>query len=398
MSRLTYLIFMMIAFACVGCVRPLDPEEHAYENLLVVEALITDQPVRQQVFLRRTTPLTTESAIIPETGASVWLEIQNSFRISFDEQEPGVYRTAQPYAAGIGQTYRLLIERANGQMYESEIAQMLPTPPIDSVYADFEPFPTPRNPYGGNFRFYLDSRNNSLENKYFRWVWRSTFKLTVTQPSRWHWTGGNSFIVREYGGENHHLQVEFCWQTDTSSQILLNALINERTGIIRQPMHSFHSDQLMMQLGYAIEVRQYAISEASYNFWNLIAETTQTQGTFFDKQPGTIRSNIRNTSDQREVVLGNFEVVQEQVATRQYAPLDFLADGFRTRGFNYVDCQDLAVQTSPVSQIGEFMERYKDAWVIGYFVTTPSGVVYLLRKCSDCTLYGNNTPPDFWEE
>ncbi len=390
------ILIGLIIFSFGSCISPIDVEDFGYDNLLVVEATITDQNTPQTIRLTRTQKLT-ETTAASETGAQVWLEDEGNNQTMFNETAPGVYKTLGNFGANPGVSYTLHILTSSGKSYVSQAVQMTSTPEIDSIYAEFELDPQPENQYGGYFRFFLDSRNNPEKHPYFRWTWNSTFELEVPTPARWKWLGGNEFITIEWGGVNNHLQVQHCWKSDSSTLINIEELLNESKEVLHLPIHTIHSGTRVMQIGYSLEVKQYAISKAAYDYWNLIAETTQQQGLLSDKQVGTIRGNMRNTSDASEIVLGYFDVVQERAVRRYFDPYDFTSKGFRRGQVYFVDCDDTAVMSSAVDEIGEFMEEHGEAWVLGYFITSPSTAVYLRKRCADCTLYGVNTKPAFWK-
>ncbi|MEQ9298751.1 MAG: DUF4249 domain-containing protein [Cyclobacteriaceae bacterium] len=393
------LTFAIIPLVLTQCLEPIDLETTAFDDLLVVEGLITDQSTRQQITLSRTIPLGLEdSSRRAEVGATVWVLSQDGNRIDFIEEEQGVYMTEELMSGKVGETFQLFIETANQRSYRSDVVTMVATPELDSIYAEFEQSPSSINSTAGLFHFYIDARNNPDQNQYYRWTWNSTFELTVPIPSRWLWVGGNDVIIRELGGENDHLQVQFCWNTEYSSQVLLRDLPAPLAGVIKFPITSFLSDSKRMHLGYSIEVKQYAVSKQSYEYWSSIAEITQEQGSLFDTQVGTITGNIRNVNEESEIVLGIFEAAQERSLRRQYHPLDFSSSGFRRREINYVNCDGTEPIVSTSEEIGETMERIGAGYVITFFTTgNPATAFYYPRRCSECTQYGDNQRPDFWE-
>lgn len=382
-----------------SCLEPVDLESVGQDNLLVVEGMITDQEEIQKVTLSKTVALTRNNAFAPETGAEVWVSDQNDNRIDFEEQESGVYETISPFSAQLDTKYQLHIIRKNETEYVSNVSTMVPTSPIDSVYAEFEHLPDPPfDPYKGYFNFYVDVNNNVNNNKYFRWIWNSTYQVNVPNPSRWLWTGGNNFIIRERGSENDHLQVEFCWSNDTATSLYLKELLPGETQVSKHRINRFSSvDNEEMKVRYSIEVRQYALSEESYRFWNLIDESNAGQGFLFDSQVGSIKGNITNLDNSNEPVLGFFEVVQERKARRFYSPRDFITQGYLIANPFIVDCSEFEAVITEIDQIGEFMETNGDDYTICYFITAPPTVAFHLKSCAECTLYADsNQRPDFW--
>lgn len=391
-----HIVYCCCTLLITSCLEQIDLEQIGTEDLLVVDAMITDQSSVQVVKLSRTVPLNSTNSIRPETDAEVWMEGDDNTRLDFKESKSGIYRTEQKFGAKADVNYRLNILTASGNEYQSVVSKMTPTSPIDSVYAEFESFPTVLNSRGGFFNFYVDTRSNVNNNKYFRWFWYSAYEVVVPTPSRWLWTGGNTFVIRERGSINDSLQVEICYNYDSIREINVKNLLEGEKQLIRQPINRFHSDSASLKRRYSILVKQYALSEESYRFWNLIDESTN-QGSLFDIQVGTIQGNIFNTNNSTETVLGYFEVVQEQSVRRFYTPRDFRFTTFREFNPNITDCSDEKPIVKEVYEIAEFMEANSEYYNLCYFTTFPPAAIFCKIRCSDCTQYANsNKKPDYW--
>lgn len=385
----------LLLVAMVTCVEPIDPASVGTSDLLVVEGIVTDQPERQEVLLSRTNTIRS-SEILRETGATVWMVDGSGLTIDFEEVEDGRYLTVNPYAAGVGQTLQLFITTSQNREYKSEVVEVQTTPPIDSVYAEFTPEPT-QNIFAGRFQFFVDSRENPERKRYFRWKWNTTFELSVPWPSRWILRDGE-FINRDRGGANDSIQVEICWSTFISPDLVIQDLEIPELGVRKLPLLSFHSDNRQMIRGYNIQVKQYALEEESFNYWNQIQEITEDQGSLSDKQPGTIVGNLTSITDPAEIVLGYFEAAQEQSVRRQYVPLDFLDVGYRAIEGNFVNCVvDSVVSAKTPQAVGATLEDLGDEWALAYFSDGPPFAVFYPKSCSECTQYGVNKRPDFWE-
>jgi hypothetical protein len=378
----------------INCLEPVDITSIGSENALVVDALITDNVSKQRVTLSRTVTLDQSNTHNPEVGATVSLSDNEGNQINFTEISPGTYETVNDFGAELGKTYQLAINTQNGQSYLSDPSTMIPNPGFDSLYTEFEPYPSNFNRFGGFFNFYIDMHNNPDNHQYFKWSWNSTYEARVATPSRWLWTGGDTFVIRELGSENDSLQVERCWSTDTSKIVNIKNLLDGETQVIRQPIHRFHSDSGYMRIRYSLLVKQYAISEESYRYWNLIKESGS-QGFLFDKQIGSITGNIYNTKSD-EPVLGYFEVAQEYAVRKFYTHADFTREGF----FNYtsfiIDCSDEEPIIMRVEELETFMEQFQTNYTIAYFITG-GGVAFRRIICADCTLHAQtNQKPEFW--
>ncbi len=384
----------LLIFVIVSCVEPVDFESIGFDDLLVVDAMITDEPGIQTVILSRTHPLGSDTTVY-EWGASVYMQDLSGRRVDFLQNNSGFYQTASDFAVIPGEKWQLFITTSDERNYISEIAEVIPTPAIDSLYAEFIPSSSSINNLGGNFTFYIDAHQTN-NTEYMRWTWNRTFELSVANPSRWLWTGGNNYEIRELGGVNDSIQVEICWRTEILDKIMTRKLIDPGEGVVRLPMTSFHSDSKLMLRGYSMEVKQYALSEASFNYWNEIGNSIQGQGGISAIQVGTIRGNIRSVDNPDEIVLGYFDAVDEESVRRMFVAQNFNAAGYRRRFLNYVSCYDIETRQSDISELGETMEAFGPGWAIAFF-TSPSTVHYLPSRCSECTYYGSNKKPDFWE-
>ena len=285
-----------------SCVEQINPERFGFDDLLVVESLITDKVIQQEVNLSRTYAINQDTGYA-ETNATVWMIDQDERRIDFYEDSEGRYLTVRPYGAQVGGWLELHIETASGREYVSEQAEVQETLPIDSLYAEFTPEPVFRNTFAGRFSFYIDARDNTVNNQYLRWRWNRTFEFSTSTPSRWIYQDG-AFIIRERGSENDSLQVEFCWNTLENIDLNLEELLVPQEGLNRFPIYNFHSEEGFMKKGFSIEVKVTALSLAAYSYWRNIKEVSEELGNLSEKQPGTIVGNVKSLTNPEEIVLG----------------------------------------------------------------------------------------------
>lgn len=385
------IIILFGVVSLKSCIEPINPQEIGFANLLIVESLLTSTLEHQKVELSRTIPLDT-SFKSPESGADVWIQTNSGRQIFFSEDSPGTYLTSEPYAATFGTLYQLFIVTANGKRYSSDELEMLATPPIDSIYAEFEPSDSLDQFGQGTFKFFVDFRTNSTESRFFKWNWKETFKLRVGNASNLKWLGGNNV-------ERWDPPIEICYKGDASSSVIVSTSNFENKGIVRKEIKSLDSRSRKMLLRYSLEVSQHAISEESFDFWNAVASNNDNQSSLSYKQPGSISGNIRILDNENEIVLGNFDVAQVISYRKFFTPFDFKNNGYIRSSRNFRKCEDSQVLITSVDQIGNFMEANSDRymiWFISSGVIAPPGVLYVLKECADCTLYGTNIKPDFW--
>ena len=133
------------------CLEQIDLEQIGTEDLLVVEAMITDQLEIQKVRLTRTVALNSNNSIRPESNAQVWIKGDDNSMIDFKEGKDGTYQTEQPFAAKLTVNYIHHFITDRGREYKSAVSKMTSTYPIYSIYIEFEPLPTILNSRGGFF-------------------------------------------------------------------------------------------------------------------------------------------------------------------------------------------------------------------------------------------------------
>ena len=140
-------------------------------------------------------------------------------------------------------------------------------------------------------------------------------------------------------------------------------------------------------------VRQYALSDDAYNYWELTRIYNETPGSLADVQPGNVISNVRSMTDPDETVLGYFDAsaISEQRVFFDYK--DFAAFGYERPTFR-TSCYELQPILVPVENIVPFMEIHsKDLaiWDVlaGQLELFPIG-------CCDCSNMGVTVKPSFW--
>jgi len=396
MKRLAHIVLLLTgAVAYQGCVTPIDSESIAFDDLLVVEGLFTNQSTKHWVKLSRTVQINS-TEVRPVRGATITIESEDQVVLRFEEDKPGYYLSVNPFFARFDTKYKLRIITEEGAEYESSEVEMVPTPPIDRVYAEFIPeFENPPDPVlksEGRFNFYLDVTNNSTPTRSFRYLWTETYKIKVPNPSRWKWLGGNDFEFRRE--DIPEMQEEFCFRHDSSSQIILSDSYASDGEILAFPIHSFEANR-EMNIRYSFEVSQYGLSADAERYWKGLAISSQSQGSLFDLQPGTIVGNIRSVNNPDEIVLGIFEVVQEERYRVFYYASDFFNQGFATFTNNWIDCNQELV-TVPELEAGPYMIENNDDQELLFYISGGGGAVFGLRRCALCTLYGTNVQPSYW--
>jgi hypothetical protein len=369
-----------------SCVEPFNPPSNNYDNLLVVDGIITNETKQHLVILSRTSPLN-DARFIPEKDAAVYLQDSNGVSIALTETAPGIFMT--PYMAGkIGVGYRLLIITSNGTKYTSKEVVLKDSSPIEKIYAKYVA-EGPNTTAG--VQIYLDTKDSRNEAHYYRWQYEGTYEIRTPYPSKFIWTGGNTLTLRTVAVNN-------CWASDTSKNVLIQSSQNFAEGKITAfPIKFIPSQSPELIIKYSILVKQYVMNEKSFLFWKQLKEINEGQGSLFDKQPGNIAGNVSSLSNKGEVVLGYFDASAVSMKREFFIPPQFSESGYKPPLY-LQSCMESAPITIPIEKLGETMEVNKNSLIIADAGGDGPSVVFLLRiACCDCTSQGTNFKPSFWE-
>ena len=296
-----------ILFICTllaGCVDPYDPEIEDNQESLVVEALITDQPGWQAIYLSRSSPLN-ERGTHAETDAYVSISDDLGRSIEFIEQDPGAYYSLMTASElGTGISYRLNIVTSNGEVYESE-PEMFPSPSpvIDKVYWEFETVGTSdRTESLNGIRFYLDLEAEADQGRNFRWELVETWEYYAANPIDYYYDG----ILHEWPDSfSYHT----CWNTGKIDQIYTATTSNAESNTIKGfPLNFVSEESSRLQARYSLQVVQYSLKDEAFDYWKRIEEQNQESGGIYERQPDYVSGNMYNMNNQEEYVLGFFNL------------------------------------------------------------------------------------------
>ncbi|MEC8830961.1 MAG: DUF4249 family protein, partial [Bacteroidota bacterium] len=183
-----------------------------------------------------------------------------------------------------------------------------------------------------------------------------------------------------------------CYVTETSNSILITETNNlSENKVVDFPIRFIERRDRRIAHRYSILVKQYAQTNTSYEFYQTLKSFSSSDNLFSQPQPGLIVGNVRHVSDDSVKVVGLFEVVS-----------------FTTRRF-FFSFQEIFGNDIPYLGDCEF-ERYSSLSDPELFQRITTGqykyigedppFVYQVApaRCVDCTLFGTNVVPDFWEE
>lgn len=369
---------MVLLYLVSGCKERYMPElKETNERLLVVEGIISLGPVRTQIRLSRTVPVSEKGNRVPEVNAQV------SIQSNTNEVYNLVHRTGGEYESAVlnlttDKKYKLRII-SKGVEYATDYLEAKAAPPIDDVSWEVKP---------NGLQFYVDTHDDTNKSKYYRWEFDDTWIFYAKYQSALIWTG-NDLRLRDQASEN----IYKCWGNGISNAIVLGSSVKLSQDVIhKQPLVLIPANSEKLTERYSINVRQYTLTKEAFDFWENLRKNTESLGSIFDAQPSQLTGNVINVKNPKEPVLGYVSVgsVQEK---RIFVSKTQLPNWRVMEPFECFAPDTLTVAEKRLFADVNYIplgEVYSDSGaLIGYTGTQ--------KKCGDCTFRGTNRRPAFWQ-
>lgn len=375
-----FALVPILLFCAVSCEEEFRPELEKYEDLLVVDGLLTNGSKAIEIKLSASSPVY-DKKYIPMPGAKLHLTDQNQAITLFSETVPGIYHPDDTSFRGqVGHTYQLHISLANGKSYISDECMLRSSIPIDSVYgiADEAGSDEEDHDYPG-LQFYVENHAQTSDTMYYLWRLAQTYKYRSSFNIDYTWQGE---LIPYPNPDSLHT----CWITTNVGQIIFaSTKYLDPTAINRFPLHYVSSDTKLLSIRYSLLVKQLNISENAFDYFRTIEQQNLDQGDLWSKQPVQIRGNIRCVNNAEEPVLGYF-IVGGLTEKRIFVNRPELS-------FYYTEC-------TPDPDLRWLRFEPASSWPIYLDDIMYTGLIVAQSDaCFDCRLDGGSiTPPDFWVE
>jgi len=386
-------MFVMLIMILSSCIKRYEPDIKGTD---AVKYVITGQVISgdqiQVVNVGTASPIS-KPAIIPVTGCTVKIIDAKGNTYPAIDVWNGNYNVSIPQSELVpGNSFKVDIQVQGGAHIVSDFDQIQDCPVVDSVYYVTQKLPT-SSPviFNQGIQFYLNLNAENYACRYYKWEATETWEYHSQYPIEW-W----------YNGRIHHTfppdsSKMVCWRTSKLRDIYMlstkNLVENKYT---QYPLHfvdNISSSRLVY--GYSLLIRQYALSEAAYVYWERIRVNSQEQGGLYESQPLSVKGNLHDVTNPDQQVLGFFgatSVKSKRIFIRKVPdlPLEYV--------FNCV-IVGLPYGLAGASPI--MYPLYLPASTIHLgdsTVYTYSSAYSFDHECVDCTstVGGTNVKPDFW--
>jgi hypothetical protein len=363
-----------------GCKEPYTPEiDPQYKNLLVVEGFISIGG-ETTIKLSKTADLQNWESVIPEKNYNVIIEGDKGTNISGISGENGEAKLATENL-NLEERYKLRIINPQGKEYETDYLESKLSPEIEDLIFKIEDF---------GFGIYLNTQDINNNSRFYSWDFSETWEVNSAFSSKIEYLNGK-LVPR-----NPDVNIEYCWASSNSSDILLANSERLTNDIITlMPITYIVGNSPKIGSLYSILVKQYVLTKDAYNYNALMKKNTEQIGGIFDSQPSELKGNVICISNPQENVIG---WVSAGTTSEKRIFI-----GHRDKPPNRADwmyreiCDVLIV--SPDSLVHNINNRKliisenrmpmdNGETFINYNMATAS--------CIDCRLRGSNVKPDYW--
>lgn len=383
---------LVIGLSFQACEDPYTPELEVEDSdpLLIVDGFI-DVTGNSKFKIAKSTPIVTSTGFVgpigPFNSAKVTIISENgqSYPGNWNSAQ-GLYQVDHP-ALNPQEAYFVRIQ-VGAKVYESDASRAIPSGEIADLEMKLE---------DDGIEILVSSADPNHGSPYYRWEYEEAWKFnSAIKPTAIMQNGQLVDITPEtdYGT---------CFRFNNSSNILIASTQEfSENRIYKRPIQSISSDSEKLGLRYSILVRQYAISAASFAFWELIRKNSEQIGDIFGSMPSEVSGNIRNVDDPEEKVVGFIEVLQPTEKRIYINNFELPHQWMALKNIPFYNGCSIP-DTLTVGDAPDFFNQFP-GYLPGWFIYAnptspfPTHVNFSLSRCVDCRFYGQMEKPDFWIE
>jgi len=295
-----YLLLLGICLLYAACSEIVDLKTGEQQDQIVIYGKVTDGIAGNELSISLTSNVGGEQQ--PVDGAqAVLLEDGNPIG-NYERYARGKYRlNLNGDSARVGRQYELMITLVDGRQYKSEPAIMPDLAAIDRPRFDASVVDVVVNQAG------LQVSRNLIQ------VFIDTEVIDQERDFYLKWDTFEAYSFEE------RLRVQVppvlpppCYVINetTGQEIYLFNGEDIKVPFIRDQLISSSEIDSRFAFDYYFSIVQTTMDKSAYEYWTLVDEISNSQGSIFDQPPAPVPGNFRNVNVPKEEVLGYFEVVR----------------------------------------------------------------------------------------
>lgn len=399
-KHFTYF-FLLILFN--SCIEEIEFNESSFDQILIVDATLTDEYKKHQIKLQRTTTLKSNDTIL-EKNAIVTI-IDNTLKTySYTEKQVGVYESNLPFKAELGKQYSLQITTSDGEKYESSFEKIQGINDIDEIYVE-----TGTDFYGEEgLNIFVKSESVNREAKYYKYKYKETYKIIAPRYSPTSLRIVSDVYPWKVEKYYHNEIREICYNTINSINIIQTETNSLSENKALKSVRFIKKNDSITAHRYSIEVEQQVQSYEAYTYLKTLSKLSNSENVFSQSQQGFLQGNISSITSNKKAI-GFFEVNSVSKKRIFFNHTDIFPEHYiNTRKSclvyapplteYFVDKQGNLIPDKEFSPLIELLKAgllyYEDNKTIT--LDNPGTYRIVKKRCGDCRVYGSNIKPDFW--
>ncbi|MFB9078491.1 DUF4249 domain-containing protein [Flavobacterium procerum] len=383
------VLVILLVTSIFGCTTPYSYQTNEFEDLLVVEATITNQLKNQTIKISRTYTLE-ESTPKFETGATVYVTDDLGNRYDFQEAS-SEYKSVNQFQAGTGREYQLHITAKDGKSYVSSTEKLPHETQIDNLQANAV---TKKGQLGVEIT--VNSTDPTNSSKYYRYEYDEAYKVVVPK----YYPQKPVVINKRIELIDRTVEARTCYMYQTSNELLITntSKLNDDK-VIDFPIKFIDVKNSIIRTRYSILVKQYVQNLAAHTYFETLQEISNSGSLLSQTQPGFNYGNLKSVDNPGEKVIGFFDV-SSYSEKRLFFSFTDLFPRVPIPEFPF-ECpspvpDDMADQYIFPSFSSPTAVLLVESGTRSYFPTEgPSFILYDIQ-CGDCTSFASNIKPSFW--
>ena len=378
-KQLTYLILLLILASCIKAYNP-NFKDNATQKY-VVQGMVSNQEGWQEIDISISSSLS-QIGYFPIEGCQVEIIDDENNKFDLEEYEKGKYRVwmSQEYLV-VDRSYKTRIVLPNADILESSYDQMPAGPEIEDVFFEIKDLPTSEpDEWIKGIQYYTNLKANNEQSRFYRWQITETWEFHSAYPKEFYYDGVvNHIFPPDYSDF-------YCWTTRAVDEIFtLSTQSLSENEYANLPLHYVSNTTERLSVLYSFMLRQIALSEAAYQYWDELRINNTIGEGLYASQPLAIKGNIVNTTNPDMEVLGFFQASSETSKRIFTEPIDQLE----------LDYSDKCSPALLRKGLLEITPNMYPAWLMedrGFWIP-----VLMNDECVDCTLRAGKTEkPIFW--
>jgi hypothetical protein len=385
--------FIFCALLFSSCTEQYVLQSNTFEDILVVNGIITNELRLQEIKITRTYRLEQDKPIF-EKGANVYITDNDNIVYEFEEDTDS-YVSTSAFKAIPGKTYQLNIITKDGKSYSS-------TPEILTPESEVQVTPTVQTINGEKgVQIDISSFDPSSKSKFYRYEYDETYKIVAP-----FWSPDKYIISPNLTPEGNpdflvvprEKETKTCYTTKKLDDLLLKSTSGLTEDRIDFPVRFISSKDPILRERYSIMVRQYVQNLASYTYYKTLKDLSISKSILSQTQTGFNYGNLKSNDNPNEKIVGYFEVSSVSSKRIFFNFLDIFPNQ-RIPSY-FTDCT--AIKKSNCFGAkgcqGPFILAYINSVFYVYYESSYDNALYTFvpADCGDCTKFSSNIKPLFW--